>query len=203
MTSNRNPIKQWFITFPKSTCSRNDFLDFLRCNPLSYFLVAEEAHQDGTPHLHACIQMKKGISKSRYLKEFKVQYPQDNKRIQLQVVRSMADVINYCKKEDYDLLESPGGFKSKKLIIKPQFPPEYERKHKKAYRIRPDLQLPQYFADLYYWTFDFEKHCNEKFMSIARISRSHRTLEQQHDYDIFDELYNLIVVRRDFYSRWM
>lgn len=103
---NRNPVKQFFITFPKSNIDKVEFRDsLLRFEP-SYYKVCEEQHKDGTPHLHAVVKFKNKYSKAFVLKYFKEKYPEDYKRIDVEIVRSIKNSITYLSKEDDNPLES-------------------------------------------------------------------------------------------------
>lgn len=110
-TKNRNPVKQFFITFPKSgLVDKVIFRDsLLRFDP-EYYKVSQETHADGTPHLHAVLKCKNKYSKSFVLKYFKEKYPDDYKRIDVEPVRSIKNAIQYISKEDSEPLES-GEFK--------------------------------------------------------------------------------------------
>lgn len=104
-SKNRNPVKQLFITFPKSTVSKTSFRDkLLRFDP-HYYKIVEEKHQDGTPHLHAIIKFKNKYSISYILKYFKEQYPNDYKRIDVEPIRSISNAVTYLSKEDPSPLE--------------------------------------------------------------------------------------------------
>lgn len=110
MTTNRNPLQKWFITFPKSgSVEKTDFLKILEELSLTYYIICKETHLDGTPHLHAVIWLKDKLSKSKVLKFFKEKYPDSNKRIHVKSVRNLSASIEYCKKEDAQYLESPSG----------------------------------------------------------------------------------------------
>lgn len=111
MTSNnRNPVKQLFITFPKSNVDKHQFRDdLLRFEP-DYYKICEEKHEDGTPHLHAVIRFKNKFSKAFVLKYFKEKYPDDYKRIHVKPVRSIKQSIKYLSKEDPNPLESDQSF---------------------------------------------------------------------------------------------
>lgn len=100
--TNRNPILQWFITFPKSgDVSKIAFSDFLtKVKPIQYLKAVSETHSDGTPHLHVIVKFKKGITKSQFLNEIQLSYPNDNKRIQVEPIRSLDHTIDYIDKED-------------------------------------------------------------------------------------------------------
>jgi len=98
--SNRNPVKQVFITFPKSTVDKITFRDiFLKFTPV-YYKVVEEKHKDGTPHLHAVIKFKDKFSCSHILKHCKAHFPDDWKRIDIKPVRSIRHALDYLSKED-------------------------------------------------------------------------------------------------------
>lgn len=109
MTSNRNPCKQWFITFPQTTIDKHAFRDVLAhqlCTGLKYYKICQETHSDGGLHLHAAIVLIKPMSKSKILKKLKEIYPNDNKRIDVQSVRSIKHALAYLSKEDKEPLES-------------------------------------------------------------------------------------------------
>ncbi|KPA15700.1 hypothetical protein MHK_004093, partial [Candidatus Magnetomorum sp. HK-1] len=104
--TNRNPVKQLFITFPHSVCDKCKFRDdLLRFEP-DYYKVCEEKHKDGTPHLHAVVRFKNKYSKAFVLRHFKEIYPDDYKRIDVKPVRSIKKSIQYLSKEDPFPLES-------------------------------------------------------------------------------------------------
>lgn len=103
---NRNPIKQMFITYPKSTCDKHTFRDQLLKFEPDYYKVVEEKHKDGSPHLHAVLRFKNKYSKAHVLKYFKEIYPDDYKRIDVEPVRSIKNALKYLSKEDTEPLES-------------------------------------------------------------------------------------------------
>lgn len=103
---NRNPVRQLFITFPHSSCDKNTFRDFLIQFSPDYYKVAEETHQDGTPHLHAVVKFKNKFSCAHVIKKFKDIYPDDYKRLDVKPVRSIKNSIKYLSKEDPSPLES-------------------------------------------------------------------------------------------------
>lgn len=108
--TNRNPVKQLFLTFPHSTVDKCTFRDqLLRFEP-DYYSVCEEKHKDGTPHLHAVVRFKNKYSKAYVVKYFKELYPEDYKRIDVKPVRSIKNSIAYLSKEDTSPLTS-GEFK--------------------------------------------------------------------------------------------
>lgn len=117
--TNRNPVKQLFITFPHSNVDKVQFRDdLLRFEP-DYYNVCEEKHKDGSPHLHAIVRFKNKYSKAFVLKYFKEKYPDDYKRIDIKPVRSIKNAIQYLSKEDTTPLIS-GEFTSNRNPTKNQ-----------------------------------------------------------------------------------
>lgn len=95
----RNAIKQWSVTFPKSgEVSRQKFAESMP--PYEEVTVSLEAHEDGSPHLHMAIKLKKGLSKSNMLKWIAVKWPNDFKRIDIEPTRSVKQWSDYIQKED-------------------------------------------------------------------------------------------------------
>lgn len=98
---NRNPIKQWAITFPQSgDVARKEFADSFP--PAVEVVCAQEKHADGGNHLHLGIKLKKGISKSKLLNWIEVKWPNDYLRINIQPTRDTTNWGDYCMKEDPD-----------------------------------------------------------------------------------------------------
>lgn len=97
MSSNRNPIKQWFITFPQS--DKNTKINFLYSlfdkDNIENGIAVEEKHADGNPHLHLAIKLKKGISKSKLLEIITREYPNDFKRIKIEAIRNLSKSYAY------------------------------------------------------------------------------------------------------------
>lgn len=113
MTTNRNPLHRYFITYPQicgppDAAKRNFSTNLLELN-LKYYIICQETHLDGNPHFHAVIWLQKPISKSRLLKFFKEKYPSNYKRIDVQSVRNLKASIEYCRKEDPNPIEHPDG----------------------------------------------------------------------------------------------
>lgn len=104
---NRNPIKQWFFTFPKSNITKEDFASAIEdLRQPDYYKVALEHHADGSPHLHAVVKFTTGVSKTNLLKKIRYQFPDDYKRIDIQPVRSIQKSIEYISKEDPQPIEN-------------------------------------------------------------------------------------------------
>lgn len=109
-STNRHPIQKFFVTFPKSgEITKTVFLKICKELHLTYYIVCKETHEDGSPHLHALLWFKSKKTKSRLLKFFKEKFPNDNKRIHVESVRNFKATIEYCKKEDSQYIELPGG----------------------------------------------------------------------------------------------
>lgn len=98
--TNRNPVKQVFITFPKSNIDKHTLRDFLlQFNP-EYYKVVQETHEDGSPHLHAVVKFKNKYSSKHIINKFKDDYPDDYKRFDVKPTRSIKNAIAYLSKED-------------------------------------------------------------------------------------------------------
>lgn len=110
---NRNPVKQLFITFPKSNVDKTEFRDALLQFQPEFYYIVEEKHKDGTPHLHAVIYLKNPYSYSHVAKKLAINYPNDYKRIDVSPVRSIEHALKYLSKEDEKPLTT-GPFKSKR-----------------------------------------------------------------------------------------
>lgn len=95
---NRNPLKQWEITFPQTSLEREEFLEYLP--PYEYAICAKEEHQNGGYHLHLGIKLLKGLSHIKLINFLKEKFPNDWKRIHVSVIKDWDNWINYCKKED-------------------------------------------------------------------------------------------------------
>lgn len=98
MSQNRhndtNAVKGWFCTWPKCPIDKATALKILdRKFNIQEFVIAEEQHKDGTPHLHAFIKLKK---KKRFkadmfdLEEYHGHY---------EPAKSFKAVVKYCTKE--------------------------------------------------------------------------------------------------------
>lgn len=101
MSSNRNKLLRWFITFPKCEISKTDFSRvILKSHQCVYLKACQEAHKDGTPHLHIFLILANALTRSQFLKFFKLKFPDDYKRIDLKPVRNIRATDRYCDKED-------------------------------------------------------------------------------------------------------
>lgn len=62
--------KNLFLTYPKCSVDKQRALEILRdLLPISKYIIAMENHKDGTPHIHAYLELekKKKITKTNYL----------------------------------------------------------------------------------------------------------------------------------------
>ena len=99
--TNRNPIRQWSITFPQSgEVSREQFA--LSFPPAVKLMCCMEEHKEGGLHLHLGIKLKKGITKSKLLRWIERKWPNDYKRIHVQATRNVDCWQDYLSKEDPD-----------------------------------------------------------------------------------------------------
>lgn len=99
MSNNRNPIKQWEITFPQSGDTQRE-LFYSAFPPCDYAITCKEEHEDGSPHLHLGIKLLKGLSHAKMLKWVKGKFPEDWKRIHFSPIKNWENFNNYCMKED-------------------------------------------------------------------------------------------------------
>lgn len=121
---NRNPISQWFSTFPQSgTVSKEVYLG--SWPPHSYAVIGTESHSDGNAHLHLLIKLKKPLSRAKLVAWLTAKYPEDWKRIcadkALQTAKDMADVRDYILKEDPHALIVGGLVKRDKYMAERAF----------------------------------------------------------------------------------
>ncbi len=111
---NRNPIKNWAITFPQSgEVKRSEFIESFP--PALWAGCGMEQHADGGNHLHLGLRLKKGISVSKMIKFVKVKWPNDWKRIDIKATRSVINWVDYIKKEDGEYIER-GNMEVKKRV---------------------------------------------------------------------------------------
>lgn len=109
-------FKGWFLTYPKCDISKEQALVILQTNGLPKILeyvIAEESHSDGTPHLHAFVKLEKKIRFSQA--KFDLLSHHGN----YQPAKSWKAVQNYCKKDGNYIsnidVESASKKQSKKL----------------------------------------------------------------------------------------
>lgn len=122
MTSNRNPISQWFITFPQcGTVTKQD----LALPEYVWAAVAQESHEDGQPHLHALVSLSTKMTLSEMKRFYDDHYPNDCKRIHYKPTRNLGASATYICKEDKEPLLMGHNIPSnvlKILKVEPQVP---------------------------------------------------------------------------------
>lgn len=97
--NNRNPIKQWFITFPQSDIvGREEFVKSLP--PYDSVVCGQEEHKDEGLHLHCYIELKKKISQKKLKDWIDIKWPDACKRIHYKPVKNVEASIDYIRKED-------------------------------------------------------------------------------------------------------
>lgn len=101
MSNNRNPVSQWFITFPQSgSVGKRDFKipDFL------WAAIAQETHEDGQPHLHALVSLSTKMTHTEMKRFYDDVYPDACKRLDYKPVRNLGASATYIIKEDKEPL---------------------------------------------------------------------------------------------------
>lgn len=89
--------KRFFLTYPRCNLAKEDLLSELqKSNNFSIqdWCIAEEKHQDGTPHLHAYLHLATALD-TRNQRIFDVLNFHPN----IQAVRSIAAVVKYIRKD--------------------------------------------------------------------------------------------------------
>lgn len=100
-TPNQNKYKGWFLTYPKCPIKKEDALTILETNfpnqTIKEYIVAEEEHEDGEPHLHAFIKFDKKIKFTQRfdLLEYHGHY---------EPAKCWKAVEKYCKKKEISFL---------------------------------------------------------------------------------------------------
>lgn len=118
--SNRNKIRQWFITYPQWSPNQKETLLnlFLSSdNKLIYYKIAQETHVDGNPHYHLILKLEEGYTKTQLLNIFKTAYPEQYKKIDIKSIRSLKASVTYLSKEDKECLEHPDGYIETRLPL--------------------------------------------------------------------------------------
>lgn len=113
--NNRNPIKQWFVTFPQTEVSKADFVSTFP--PSDYYIIAQEEHKDGGLHLHLGIKLKKKLCKKKLIKWISEKWPNDCLRIHMEPIRKWEWVNDYCMKEDPNYIIAGSLSKKKRYTV--------------------------------------------------------------------------------------
>lgn len=86
--------KRFFLTYPQCDKSKEQLLTFLRTKgTIREYVICEEHHADGSPHLHACVAFEEHIRKPVHYLDF------ENKHPNKQDPRNWAACKVYCRKE--------------------------------------------------------------------------------------------------------
>lgn len=93
--------KKYFLTYPQCTLSKEEVSAFLQEHfDVATFTVARELHQDGTPHIHACLLLSSSVN-STNIRLFDINGFHPN----IKALKTLSDfqrVHKYCKKDgDY------------------------------------------------------------------------------------------------------
>jgi len=108
---NRNPVCQWFITFPRWE-EYPDIKTFEQISPKTKWGYAvKESHEDGGIHYHVMLKLSKGITKSKMLDHWKQMFPNDYKRIDVEPTKDFRAAYNYLGKEQLEVYEWGQGMK--------------------------------------------------------------------------------------------
>lgn len=162
MSQNRHPIQKFFITFPKSgELSKHEFYKHVEELNLTYYLISQETHEDGTPHLHALLWFKSKKTKARLLKFFKDKFPNDNKRIHVESVRNLEATLTYLRKEDTAPFEHPDGLPKKEY----KYPNWMVLACKQAFKCHPADMAREYREE----TERLQKRKNEIHNEIQKL----------------------------------
>ena len=102
--THRHKVEQWGITFPKSQGIADKATFASTFPPRKYSVVCEEVHEDGSPHLHAALKLRQGITHSTMINWVKKRFPNDWKRIKCEGIKNWDQWHDYCHKEDPDTI---------------------------------------------------------------------------------------------------
>lgn len=104
--TNRNPVKQWFITFPQWN-KYDNINEFEKISPKSKWgYVVMESHENGGVHYHLMLNLiGTGMTKSKMLAYWTKMFPNDYKRIDIEPTKSFNDAHNYLQKEKLEVHE--------------------------------------------------------------------------------------------------
>lgn len=89
--------KQWFLTYPQCPVPKEMVLKYLEPMGIAEYVIAEEVHKDGSPHIHAYIKLNQ---KRRFRSDlFDFDDLGTKYHGNYQSVRNYDDVVEYCKKD--------------------------------------------------------------------------------------------------------
>lgn len=92
-------VKGWFCTWPKCPIKKEVALKILdEMHDIQEYVICEELHKDGTPHLHAFIKLRR---KKRFNpRMFDLKDLDENYHGEYQPAKSFAAVVRYVMKDD-------------------------------------------------------------------------------------------------------
>lgn len=94
--------KKVFLTYAQCPLSREDILTGLQLTgEISSYIIAQELHQDGHPHIHAMIEYKTKLN-IRNARHFDIQ----SHHPKVEPVKKPKECYDYCKKDDATPLQS-------------------------------------------------------------------------------------------------
>lgn len=113
---NRNPVSQFFITYPQwvEYESPKKLLDFLP--PCKWAYIVQESHDDGGIHYHVACIVKNKITLTKMILYCKATFPNDWKRIKVEIMQSISGAIDYCDKES--LIKHEHGVRPRSGVVK-------------------------------------------------------------------------------------
>lgn len=106
--------KRYFLTFPKCTLDKTMVLEFLVSqHEVHQAIVAEEKHEDGSPHLHVYLTYEKAkrISRADYFDIGNPENPDEIFHPNIQSVKNMKECVKYITKEDKEPAQHNISFK--------------------------------------------------------------------------------------------
>lgn len=107
--------KRYLLTYPRCTLTKEEVLEALQSSlSLKAYTVARELHQDGTPHVHACIHLESSPNTTN-MRYFDIHAFHPN----IASLKNKSDwerASKYCQK-DGDFLTSCSECKSKRTIL--------------------------------------------------------------------------------------
>ena len=90
--------KKYLITYPKCTLTKDQVLEALKAShDLEEYTVAHELHEDGTPHIHACVILSRSPNTTN-MRHFDIAEFHPN----IKVLKTKADferATRYCQKD--------------------------------------------------------------------------------------------------------
>lgn len=90
--------RQWFLTYPQCPVPKEQVLKLLEPLGIDHYVIAEEAHKDGSPHIHAYIKL---LEKVRFKEDyFDITDLGKTYHGHYESVKNYDSVVAYCTKEE-------------------------------------------------------------------------------------------------------